>query len=113
MTGVQTCALPICSEVGAVGLTQLMPVAVRQYAPEASHILGRRVDADRAVDNLLMGALYYRDALRRAHGNVELAARLYHGGPNPAIHGPRTVAYGRAISMRYRQAISAVAHGTV
>lgn len=100
------------SETGAVGLTQLMPVAVRQYGPEASRLLGRRVDVRRSLDNLLMGALYYRDTLRRAGGNIEQAARLYHGGPNLAIHGPRTVAYGRAVAMRYRR-ISASAHPTV
>jgi len=91
------------SAVGAIGLTQLMPVAIRQYAPEAGRLLGRRPDPLNGVDNLLMGALYYRDALRRAHGNIEHAARLYHGGPNLALHGPRTIAYGRKIAGRYRQ----------
>ena len=91
------------SEAGAVGLTQLMPVAIRQYAPEAARLLGRPVDARRALDNLLMGALYYRDALRHTGGNVEAAARRYHGGPNLALHGPRTMAYGKAVAYRYRQ----------
>ena len=91
------------SETGAVGLTQLMPVAIRQYAGEAARLLGRPVDAHAALDNLLMGALYYRDALRRTGGDVEGAARLYHGGPNLALHGPRTMAYGRAVAWRYRQ----------
>ena len=91
------------SQVGAVGLTQLMPVAVRQYGPEAGRLLGRSPDPLNGIDNLLMGALYYRDALRRAHGNIEHAARLYHGGPNLALHGPRTIAYGRKIAGRYRQ----------
>jgi len=90
------------SEAGAIGLTQLMPVAIRQYAGEATRLLGRPVDARAALDNLLMGALYYRDALRRTGGDVEAAARLYHGGPNLALHGPRTVAYGRAVAWRYR-----------
>ena len=95
------------SEAGAVGLTQLMPVAIRQYEREAARLLGRPVNARSALDNLLMGACYYRDALRRTHGNVEAAARLYHGGPNLAMHGPRTMAYGRAIAWRYRQMTSA------
>ena len=95
------------SEAGAVGLTQLMPVAIRQYAREAARLLGRPVNARSALDNLLMGAFYYRDALRRTHGNVEAAARLYHGGPNLAMHGPRTMAYGKAIAWRYRQMTSA------
>jgi len=90
------------SEAGAVGLTQLMPVAIRQYAGEAARLLGRPVDAHAVLDNLLMGALYYRDALRRTSGDVEAAARLYHGGPNLALHGPRTMAYGRAVAWRYR-----------
>src|SRR5437870_4322020 len=94
------------SEAGAVGLTQLMPVAIRQYAREAARLLGRPVNARSALDNLLMGAFYYRDALRRTHGNVEAAARLYHGGPNLAMHGPRTMAYGKAIVWRYRQMTS-------
>jgi soluble lytic murein transglycosylase-like protein len=97
------------SEAGAIGLTQLMPVAIRQYAAEAASMLGRPVDARSALDNLLMGALYYRDALRRTHGNVEAAARLYHGGPNHALHGPRTVAYGKAVAWRYRRMTAAVA----
>ncbi len=95
------------SEAGAVGLTQLMPVAIRQYTREAAQLLGRPVNARSAFDNLLMGACYYRDALRRTHGNVEAAARLYHGGPNLAMHGPRTMAYGKAIAWRYRQMTSA------
>ena len=95
------------SEAGAIGLTQLMPVAIRQYAGEAARLLGRPVDARSAIDNLLMGALYYRDALRRTHGNVEAAARLYHGGPNLALHGPRTMAYGKAVAWRYRRMTSA------
>jgi len=95
------------SEAGAVGLTQLMPVAIRQYTREATRVLGRPVNARRALDNLLMGAFYYRDALRRTHGNVEAAARLYHGGPNLAMHGPRTMAYGKAVAWRYRQMTSA------
>jgi soluble lytic murein transglycosylase-like protein len=94
------------SEAGAVGLTQLMPVAIRQYRSEAERLLGRPVNARNALDNLLMGACYYRDALRRTHGNVEAAARLYHGGPNFAMHGPRTMAYGKAIAWRYRQITS-------
>jgi len=95
------------SEAGAVGLTQLMPVAIRQYTGEAARLLGRPVNARSALDNLLMGAFYYRDALHRTHGNVEAAARLYHGGPNLAMHGPRTMAYGKAIAWRYRQMTSA------
>jgi len=95
------------SEAGAVGLTQLMPVAIRQYRGEAERLLGRPVNARSAFDNLLMGACYYRDALRRTHGNVEVAARLYHGGPNLAMHGPRTMAYGKAVAWRYRQMTSA------
>jgi hypothetical protein len=91
------------SEAGAVGLTQLMPIAIRQYAREAAWLLGRPVRARGVVDNLLMGALYYRDALRRTHGNVEAAARLYHGGPNRAMHGPRTMAYGKAVAGCYRR----------
>src|SRR5215467_3585829 len=94
------------SEAGAIGLTQLMPVAIRQYAGEAARLLGRPVNARAALDNLLMGALYYRDALRRTGGDVEGAARLYHGGPNLALHGPRTIAYGRAVAWRYRQMTS-------
>jgi len=101
------------SEAGAVGLTQLMPVAIRQYTREAAQVLGRPVNARNALDNLLMGAFYYRDALRRTHGNVEAAARLYHGGPNLAMHGPRTMAYGKAIAWRYRQMTSASARPAV
>jgi len=93
----------VVSETGAIGLTQLMPVAIRQYAPEAAQVLGRPVRATRMHDNLVLGALYYRDALRQTHGNVEAAARLYHGGPNVALHGPRTLAYGKAVAVCYRQ----------
>src|SRR5262249_35706738 len=89
------------SEAGAIGLTQLMPVAIRQYGGEATRLLGRPVDARAALDNLLMGALYYRDALRRTGGDVEAAARLYHGGPNLALHRPRTMADRRAVAWRY------------
>jgi soluble lytic murein transglycosylase-like protein len=95
------------SEAGAVGLTQLTPVAVREYTQEAALLLGRKVHVRRALDNILLGALYYRDALHRTHGNVEAAARLYHGGPNRAMHGPRTVAYGKAVAGCYRRMTSA------
>src|SRR5437773_1756193 len=80
------------SEAGAVGLTQLMPVAIRQYTGEAARLLGHRVNARSAFDNLLMGACYYRDALRRTHGNVEAAPlprRPEPGDARPAHDGVR------------------------
>jgi len=46
------------SEAGAVGLTQLMPVAVRQYGSEAAQLLGRPADPRNPLDKLVMGALY-------------------------------------------------------
>src|SRR5262249_57551971 len=76
------------SETGAVGLTQLMPVAIRQYGGEAARLLGRPVDARAAFDNLLMGALYYRDALRRTNGDVAAAPPLYPPRPTPPPHRP-------------------------
>jgi soluble lytic murein transglycosylase-like protein len=63
------------SEAGAVGPTQLMPVAIRQYAGEAVRLFGRPVDARVALDNLLMGALYYSRSAERRGTAVEYPVR--------------------------------------
>jgi soluble lytic murein transglycosylase-like protein len=90
------------SEVGAQGLMQVMPETFEALRPQTEALLGRRADIRNPIDNLAAGALLYRQHLDSTGGNVEEAARLYHGGPDPRQHGPRTQAYGRAIAARYR-----------
>src|SRR6184192_1773484 len=81
------------SEAGAVGLTQLMPVAIRQYAREAARLLGRPVNARSALDNLLMGAFYYLDALpdarQRGGRGTALPRRPEPRDARPAYDGVR------------------------
>lgn len=46
-----------------------------------------------------LGAAYLEQGLQ-ATGNIRDALRYYHGGPNPAMWGPKTNAYADAILSR-------------
>ena len=65
--------------------------------PQVEHLLGREASVDNPLDNLLGGALLWRKYLDQTDGDIGAAARLYHGGENPAGHGPRTRQYGYEI----------------
>ncbi|MBL8958206.1 MAG: transglycosylase SLT domain-containing protein [Myxococcaceae bacterium] len=69
------------SHVGALGLTQLMPVTARALARERGKPLdnlGELLDSER---NLELGAAYLGQMLRRFEGEGALAAAAYNGGP--------------------------------
>ena len=91
------------SEVGARGLMQLMPATFAALAPQVAALVGRTPQIDNPLDNIVAGALLYKQHLAQSRGNVEQAARLYHAGPNLRLHGPKTAAYGRAVSEPYRR----------
>lgn len=86
----------------AYGLMQVRPSTFEALRPHVECLLGRRADIRRPLDNLTAGALLYRQHLDATGGDVEEAAKRYHGGLNPAQHGPRTRAYARGVATRYR-----------
>lgn len=95
---------PITKDSGgqhALGVTQILPTTFAEVAPQIASITGRPADIHNPFDNLLGGALLYRRLLQQTGGDVAAAARLYHGGPNLAIHGPKTRDYGRKVQTRY------------
>src|SRR6185503_10736125 len=85
----------------AIGMMQLLPSTAKIYMDRATEILGRVPNIREALDNLVLGALYYRDILRQTSDAAE-AARLYQGGPNLKIHGPKTREYGQLVSEKFR-----------
>lgn len=69
------------SHVGALGLTQLMPVTAKALAKERGKPLGalnELLDSDR---NLELGAAYLGQMLKRFDGEAAIAAAAYNGGP--------------------------------
>lgn len=86
----------------AVGAMQLLPSTFQAYAARAADLLGRAPDIRNALDNVLVSALYYRDILGSTSDAAE-AARLYHGGPNLELHGPKTAAYGEQVASKFRE----------
>lgn len=90
------------SPQGAVGVMQILPSTFAGYADQAAQLLGRRPDIHNPRDNILVGALYYRDILGGTSDAAE-AARLYHGGPNLKQHGPKTREYGQVVAAKFRE----------
>jgi soluble lytic murein transglycosylase-like protein len=88
---------------GAVGMMQLLPGTFESLRPEIERLIGRKAVITNPLDNRLAGALYLRQGLDRSGGDVEAAARYYHGGPSALQHGPRTQAYGQAIAQNFRR----------
>jgi len=86
----------------ARGYMQLLPSTFEELRPQVEAILGRKADIGNQVDNLVAGSVLYKSLLAE-HGDLETAARFYHGGPNTRIHGPKTENYGRAVAARYEQ----------
>jgi hypothetical protein len=89
------------SEKGARGLMQIMPDTFDQYAKRIEKLTGRPADIDDPLDNMVAGALHLRDDLDATNGDVNAAARRYFAGPDPRLHGPKTVEYGNAIAGQY------------
>jgi len=89
------------SEKHAVGLLQLLPATFAAYADGVRRVTGKQPRITDPTDNTIAGALLYRDLLGQTGGNIEAAARLYHGGPSPKQHGPKTLAYGKKVAAAY------------
>ena len=85
----------------AVGMMQLLPSTFRLFEAEARRLLGREPVITDPVANVLVGALYYRDLLDQTGNDPAAAATLYHGGPDPKQHGPKTRAYAAKIAATY------------
>jgi soluble lytic murein transglycosylase-like protein len=86
------------SSQGAKGVMQMLPATFDIWKPQVEAITGRSADVNNPVDNLIGGALMYKKLLEEHGGDVEAAARYYHGGPNVRIHGEKTRAYGTAVA---------------
>jgi len=82
----------------AYGPTQMLLPTARGmgYRGDARGLLNARTGAR-------FGVRYMANALRECGGDIECAARRYHGGPNRRIWGARTQAYARAVSAHYRR----------
>lgn len=95
---------PDQAQTPAHGLMQVTPGTFKMVAPQVSKLLGHTASVDNPLDNLVAGGVLWRKYLDMAKGDVEIAARLYHGGENPAGWGPRTHQYGQDISRRFASA---------
>jgi hypothetical protein len=80
---------------------QVTPGTFKTVAAEVSRLTGRAASVDDPLDNIGAGLLLYKKYLDATNGDVAAAARLYHGGENPAGHGPITHQYGLDIARRY------------
>lgn len=69
------------SHVGAIGLTQLMPVTARALAIERGKPLKAMTDLLDTNRNLELGAAYLGQMLKRFDGEAAIAAAAYNGGP--------------------------------
>ena len=80
------------SPAGAVGAMQVLPSTAAQYGDNASNPM-QNVDAS---------AQYLANALKANNGNIGLALKTYHGGPNQQQWGPKTNAYAQSVLARYQ-----------
>jgi hypothetical protein len=85
----------------AIGMFQILPSTFRLFEAEARRILGREPSIANPVDNVLVGALFYRDLLDRTGNDPAAAATRYHGGEDPQNWGPKTKAYARLVAETY------------
>jgi len=69
------------SHVGALGLTQLMPVTAKALARERGKPLASLSELLNSERNLELGAAYLGQMLRRFDGEGAIAAAAYNGGP--------------------------------
>jgi len=93
------------AQTPAYGLMQITPGTFQAVAPQVAQLTGRPASLTDPFDNLLAGGLLWRNYLQQSGGDLGTAARLYHGGPNPAGWGPRTEQYSEDIERRYASAI--------
>jgi len=82
----------------AYGPTQMLLPTARGmgYQGDARGLLNARTGAR-------FGVRYMANALRECGGDIQCAARRYHGGPNRRIWGARTNAYARAVAGHFRR----------
>lgn len=92
----------VVSHQGAVGLAQILPATWRA--------IGCTGNIRDAGDNAKCGAKYFAKFYHESGGNVHYAALRYHGGPNPAMHGPRTRAYAAAIAYGVTPRVHVASH---
>ena len=69
------------SEVGALGLMQLMPSTARRVARSLGLKIPRQSDILEIDNNINFGTQYFRSVLNRFDNNVSLAAAAYNAGP--------------------------------
>lgn len=89
---------------GAMGIGQVMPQTAMSLAKQLGIpyrkdlMLGKTGEAKNYQDKITEAAL--QEAWKASGGNPLDAAKYYYGGPNPAIHGPKTDKYVSDISKR-------------
>lgn len=72
----------IRSPAGAVGLTQVMPQYVNEFAALCSMGKVNPEDLTDVNTNLMLGACLFRELIEDLHGNVALALGAYNAGKN-------------------------------
>jgi hypothetical protein len=71
------------SNQGAIGIGQIIPETAK----------GLGIDPKDPLQNVQGSQKLWLQLLEQAGGDVELARRMYHGGPNPKNWGPKNKAY--------------------
>lgn len=69
------------SKVGAYGVCQIMPGTAAGLSKRYSKKYGRELNFKNWEDNVLMGALYFKENLQRFEGSVKKTLAAYNAGP--------------------------------
>jgi soluble lytic murein transglycosylase-like protein len=87
-----------------LGKTQMLPDTAREMAgklglPWRPDLLaGTSAEASQYQEKL--GRAYFDEGLQKYGGNIELALKYYHGGPDESKWGPKTNAYAKSVLAR-------------
>lgn len=88
----------------ALGSTQMLPQTAQQMAeklgvPFQPELLHSNTPEALAYQDKL-GRAYFDEGLQKSNGDLAGAAEYYFGGPDPALHGPKTKAYAQQVLQR-------------
>lgn len=88
----------------ALGSTQMLPKTAQAMAeklgvPFQPELLHSNTPEALAYQDRL-GRAYFEEGLQKSGGDLAGAAEYYFGGPDPALHGPKTKAYAQAVLAR-------------
>lgn len=86
----------------AIGMTQMLPATAQEMArklglPWRPDLLSGK-SQEAAQYQRQLGRAYFDEGLQRYGGDIGMAARYYHGGPNQKLWGPKTEEYARKVA---------------